>query len=105
MRSPRLLIGRLRRSFDVVHRRAQDGGRARLHEWLSSGRIKGFAMAYLGMRDERLPVPLVDLVSRESVTSCGTNFAAMSRYDLELLSTRGEQLLRSLLPLYCPELT
>jgi NTE family protein len=105
MRSPHLLIGRLRRSFDVVHRRAQDGGRAQLHEWLSSGHIKGFAMAYLGLRDERLPVPLVDLVPRASVTSCGTNFAAMGQDDLERLSARGEQLLRSLLPVYCPELT
>jgi NTE family protein len=105
LRSPRLLIGRLWRSFDVVHRRAQDAGRARLHEWLAAGRIDGFVMAYLGMRDERLSVPISDLVPRESVAGYGTNFSAMEAADLERLSTRGEQLLRSLLPIHCLQLT
>ena len=103
-RAPRFLPGRLSRSFDVVHRRAQDNGRARLHEWAATGRIRGFVMAYLGMRDDRLPIPLADLVPRETVARFGTNFAGMSNESIELLASRGEQLVRSLLPAYCPEL-
>jgi NTE family protein len=61
-------------------------------------------MAYLGMRDDQLPVPIADLVPRQSVASYGTNFAAMSQTNVDLLATRGEQLVRSLLPIYCPEL-
>lgn len=105
LRSPHFALGRLHRSFDVVHQRAQDGGRARLHEWVAAGRIKGFVMAYLGMRDDRMPIPVADLVPRHAVASYGTDFAAMSQTNIELLSTRGEQLVRSLLPIYCPDLT
>ncbi len=103
-RSPHFWPRRVARSFDIVHRKAQDSGRARLHEWAANGRIDGFVMAYLGMRDDRLPVPIADLVPRDSVASYGTNFAAMSQKNLDLLSARGEQLIRSLLPLYCPQL-
>jgi len=61
-------------------------------------------MAYLGMPDHHLPVPIADLVPREAVARYGTNFARMSHENLDLLSTRGEQLVRSLLPVYCPDL-
>jgi predicted acylesterase/phospholipase RssA len=104
LNAPHFLLGRVRRSFDIVHRRAQDSGRARLHEWASTGRIDGFVMAYLGMPDYRLPVPIADLVPRDAVATYGTNFAAMSQANLDLLSTRGEQLVRSLLPVYCRDL-
>jgi len=104
LRTPHFLPGRVTRSFDIVHRRAQDSGRARLHEWAATGRISGFLMAYLGMPDHHLPVPIADLVPREAVARYGTNFARMSHENLDLLSTRGEQLVRSLLPVYCPDL-
>lgn len=104
MRSPHFLLGRLIRSFDIVHRRAQNGARARLHEWMAAERIKGFVMAYLGMADDRLPIPIADLVPREVVASYGTNFSAMAQRDLDLISGRGEQLMRSLLLVYCPDL-
>jgi len=103
-RSPRFVLGRAGRAFDIVHARAQNGGRARLHEWAESGAISGFVMAYLGMRDDRLPKPVDGLVRRESVAAYPTNFAAMSQENLKLLSRRGEQLVRALLPIYCPEL-
>jgi NTE family protein len=104
MRSPHFLLGRLSRSFDIVHRRAQNGARARLHEWMAAERINGFVMAYLGMADENLPIPIADLVPREAVASYGTNFSAMAHRDLDLISGRGEQLMRSLLLVYCPDL-
>jgi hypothetical protein len=49
------------RSFDIVHRCAQDAGRARLHQAAQAGQLDGFVLAYLALRDERLPVPLADL--------------------------------------------
>lgn len=104
LRSPHFLPLRLARAFEVVYRRAQDGGRTRLHEWAASGKIHGFVMAYLGMPDHRLASPIADLVPRERVGHYGTNFSPMSGQDLDAISTRGEQLIRSLLPLYCRRL-
>jgi NTE family protein len=103
-KAPHFLASRAARAFEIVHQRAQYGGRARLHEWASTGRLNGFVMAYLGMRDDRLPVPLADLAPRDLVATYPTNLAAMSQCDLDLLSTRGEQLIRTLLPIYCPDL-
>ncbi|RZU36722.1 NTE family protein [Streptomyces sp. BK022] len=99
-KAPHFFAGRLRRSFEVVHRKNQDAGRARLHEWGAAGRIDGFTLAYLGMQDHRLPAPPADLVPRERVASYPTNFAAMNRADFTAVTTRGEQLTRALLPLY-----
>ncbi|MGP3750101.1 hypothetical protein [Streptomyces sp. IBSNAI001] len=79
--------GRLSRPFATVHRKAQDSARARLHEWAASGRIAGFALAYPEMKDDRLPAP-------------PTNFAAMARSDFETITIRGEQLMRTVLPMY-----
>jgi hypothetical protein len=66
---PHLWPRRVARGFDVVHRRAQDAGRARLHHAAAAGQLDGFVLAYLGMRDERLPVPLVDLLPRHQVAA------------------------------------
>lgn len=102
LRSPRFLIDRNVRAFEVTHAQAQNSGRGRLHEWGRAGDIAGFVMAYLGMRDENLPVPVADLVPRHAVDQYPTNFDAMSAADLEALSIRGEQLIRTLLPYYTP---
>jgi NTE family protein len=101
---PHLWPHRVARSFDVVHRRAQDAGRARLHHAAEAGQLDGFVLAYLGMRDERLPAPLADLVHRDQVAGFPTDFKAMAQADLDLLALRGEQLVRTLLPTYCPKL-
>ena len=102
LRSPRFLIGRNVRAFEVTHAQAQNSARGRLHEWGRASDIAGFVMAYLGMRDENLPVPVADLVPRHAVDQYPTNFDAMSTADLEALSIRGEQLIRTLLPYYTP---
>ncbi len=102
--TPHLWAQRVARSFDVVHRRAQDAGRARLHQAAEAGQLDGFVLAYLGMRDERLPAPLADLVPRDRVAGYPTNFKAMTQAELDLLALRGEQLVRTLLPAYCPQL-
>jgi NTE family protein len=95
---------RMRRSFDVTYRRAQDASRARLHDAAAAGLIQGFVHAYLGMPDTRLPVPVVDLVPAEVVRRYPTDFRAMSQSDLDAISLRGEQLTRTLLAHYCPAL-
>ena len=100
MKAPHFMLGRLSRSFATVHRKAQDSARSRLHEWAASGRIDGFALAYLGMKDGRLPAPPADLVPRSAVAGYPTNFAAMAHSDFEAIALRGEQLMRTVLPIY-----
>lgn len=95
---------RLRRSFEAVHRRAQDAARGRLHEAAEAGRVRGFVQAYLGMDDTRLPVPVADLVPAEEIRSYPTDFRAMADTDIDAISLRGEQLTRTLLAHYCPDL-
>ncbi|MFJ3800007.1 hypothetical protein ACIPSJ_27460 [Streptomyces sp. NPDC090088] len=71
-----------------------------MHEWAASGCIDGFALAYLGMKDHRLPAPPADSVPRSAVATYPTNFAAMTRTHFGAITTRGEQLMRSVLPMY-----
>lgn len=100
----RFLPTRLARSFSVTHRKSQDGGRGRFHQAVRAGELRGFVHAYLGMPDARLPVPVADLVPHERTRGYGTNFKARSAEDLRAITTRGEQLTRTLLHHYCPEL-
>lgn len=100
----RLWPARMARSFNVTHRKSQDGGRARLHQAVRAGELRGFVHAYLGMPDARLPQPVADLVSHQRTRSYGTNFRAMQVEDLDAIATRGEQLTRTLVHHYCPEL-
>lgn len=103
-RAARFLVSRLSKSFDITYSKTQDASRARIHEAASSGQISGFVHAYLGMRDQNLPRPLPDLVSRERVDGYPTNFAAMTDENLTAVAVRGEQLTRSLLAHYHPDL-
>lgn len=89
---PNFMLGRLKRSFEIAHNRNQDGSRARVHELASAGLVEGVVYSYLGMRDERLPVPVASLVPREAVAAYPTNFAIMTAGDLHMISTRAEQL-------------
>jgi NTE family protein len=100
----RLLGPRLKRAADIIHIRAQDAGRAWLHNAAGAGTIAGFIHAYLGMRDRNLPIPVPDLVPRENVASTRTNFRAMPAELRDLVARRGEQLTSALLDHYQPEL-
>lgn len=95
---------RVKRSFEVVHRRVQDSTMNRLHYLKETGAIKGFVLPYLGQIDERLPWKPSVLVSRAEVIGYPTNFAAMNEKWIDRLSDRGEQLTRCLLSQYLPEL-
>jgi NTE family protein len=95
---------RLRRSFETVHRRAQDAARNKLHDAATTGKIRGFVHAYLGMHDDRLPIPISDLIPATAVRAYPTDLHAMRPDDLTALTLRAEQLTRTLLAHYCPEL-
>jgi NTE family protein len=95
---------RMQRSFETTFRKNLNGGYARLHAWRTSGRIRGFVFPYLGQQDDELPYTPPDLVRREEVIGYPTDFSPMSDQDIDLLSTRGEQLTRILIQHYCPNL-
>lgn len=104
-RSPaRFMVGRLAQSFDITHTKSQDAARSRVHSARENAELKGFVHVYLGMRDERLPIPLADLVLRTVVQKYPTNFAPMRAADLDAIAIRGEQLTRTLLNAYTPDL-
>lgn len=103
-RAPNFMLRRLKRSFEIAHTRNQDGSRARVHELASAGLLDGVIYSYLGMRDERLPVPIANLVPRSAVAAYPTDFAKMNARDLEAITTRAEQLTRTLIDFYCPTL-
>ncbi|MGO8049820.1 patatin-like phospholipase family protein [Rhizobium leguminosarum] len=84
--------GRVARSFGAVHRKAQDAVYQRLHKYVETGELDAFGMIYLGQQDSRLPFRSHDLTSREEVKDYPTDFAPMSTKNMELLTSRGEQL-------------
>lgn len=100
----RFLTGRLAQSFDITHTKSQDAARNRIHLAGQQSEITGFIHVYLGLQDHRLPTPLADLIPRSAVHSYPTNFAAMTQEDLQALALRGEQLTRTLITAYTPEL-
>lgn len=95
---------RVKRSFEVVHRRVQDNAMSHLHLLKESGRLRGFAMPYLGQQDASLPVPPPVLVPREKVITYPTDFAAMPDQWINDLADRGEQLTRALVSYYLTDL-
>lgn len=95
---------RIRRSFEVVHRRVQDSTMNRLHHLKDSRLIQGFAMPYLGQQDAALPMKITNLIPREAVVDYPTDFGAMRMEWIQRLSDRGEQLTRALLMEYLPHL-
>jgi NTE family protein len=102
--APRFILGRLKQAFAITHTAAQDAARSKLHAARERDQIKGFVHAYLGMKDERLPVPVADLVRREEVDTYRTDFRKMRADPLGKIAARAEQLTGALLCYYCPEL-
>lgn len=100
----RFMINRLAQSFDITHSKSQDAARSRIHAMGAGSEVKGFIHAYLGMRDDRLPTPVADLVSREVVRTYPTNFAPMNSANLARIVIRGEQITRALINAYTPDL-
>jgi predicted acylesterase/phospholipase RssA len=103
-RSPVGWASRQIRVFEATHRKLQDGARGELHRLAENGDLRGFLLPYLGQRDSQIPYPPLNLVPREAVVDYPTDFDAMSDANIELLSKRGEQLTRTVMATYCPEL-
>ncbi len=95
---------RMKRSFESVYRKVQDGGKGDLFLHGAGGSLTGFAMPFLGQNDNVLPIKPADLVTRDQVVDYPTDLSAMSKRDLLLLATRGEQLTRLLIAEHCPEI-
>jgi integrative and conjugative element protein (TIGR02256 family) len=95
---------RMVRSFQSVFRKAQNATQNRLHSLAAASQIRGFLLAYLGQIDHRLPYAPVDLVGREEVYEYPTDFSPMCIEDINRISKRGEQITRTLVTYYCPEL-
>ena len=96
--------GRVARSFEAVHRKAQDATYWRLHKFAETGELDGFGMVYLGQQDTKLPWAPSDLIRRDEVKNYPTDFAPMSAKNLELLVKRGEQLTHVIVDHYLPGL-
>lgn len=103
-KTPTLWPSRMKRSFESTFRKAQDGGRSRLHQALATGDLQGLLLPYLGQQDRNLIDPPRDLVPRDAVIAYPTNFSAMSAQDLERLAKRGEQLTRLAMDTHLPDL-
>ncbi|WP_419861214.1 ThiF family adenylyltransferase [Candidatus Palauibacter sp.] len=95
---------RMHRSFLTVFRKMQDATRNRLHRLAHLGDISGFALSYLGQRDNTLPWIPPGLPRRADVQNYPTDFAAMKREDIDRLALRGELLTRFLAAYYLPDL-
>ena len=95
---------RMYRSFLAVFRKVQDATRKRLRYFVDDGKISGFALCYLGQKDDALPWVPAELPTRDEVRDYPTDFAAMSRADIDRLALRGEILTRLLVAYYLPEL-
>ena len=78
--------------------------RKRLHYFADDGKISGFALCYLGQKDNALPWVPAELPTRDAVRDYPTDFAAMSRADIDRLALRGEILTRLLVAYYLPGL-
>lgn len=103
-KAARFMTGRLAQSFGITHTKAQDAARGRIHQAGQNAELTGFLHVYLGTHDDRLPTPPADLVPRSRVRAYPTNFAAMQAEDLDALAVRGEQLARTLINAYTPDL-
>lgn len=95
---------RMKRSFESVFRKAHDATRKRLHEHAAQGRLKGFILPYLGQQDHRLPYIPAGLVRRSEIAGYPTDFSPMSDEMIRKIANRGEQLTRTLISQYTPDL-
>ena len=104
-RYPLWWAGRMKRSFESVHRKVQDTAKGLIYRHGDLGNLKGFVLPFLGQNDNQLRgiVPL-DLVRREDVIDYPTNFSKMPNDDIKRISRRGEQLTRMMIEAHTPEI-
>lgn len=91
-------------TVNTIHRRTHSMAFDLLHRLAQTQQIKGFLLPYLGQQDDKLPAPPPDLVPRQATFDYPTDFSPMSTEDISKISLRGEQLTRSLIETYHPDL-
>lgn len=101
---PYYMKSRMSQSYNTTFRKRQDGIKKDLHEYLNSGKIDGFIFSYLGQNDKALPYLPSNFITNDQVNSYPTNFKAMSKEAIELISGRGEQLTKLLISHYNPNI-
>jgi len=97
-------VSRMLGVYTTTFDRTQFASMTRLHELKANGKIRAFALSYLGQRDDRLPSKPPNLIAREEVHTYPTDFFAMSDEWIEKLLMRGEQLTNLLVREYMPDL-
>lgn len=85
-------MSRMEAAFESVFARAQNFATKRLFDLKESGRLKGFLLPYLGQKDSNLKLDSNILVSEKRTAGYPTNFSKMTDEWIELLVTRGEQI-------------
>jgi NTE family protein len=88
---------RMKRSFESVYRKVQDGGKSDLFQHAARGTLRGLVLPFLGQNDEAFPIRPPNLVPRDAIIRYPTNFSPMSEHDIALITKRGEQLTRLLI--------
>jgi len=101
---PYWLLPRLSSVTSVMFRKLQDSGYSSLHLQKNAGLIQGFALAYLGEDDSKVPERNHDFVPRERTVDYPTDFSPMAREDMEAICLRGKQLMTAMIKRYCSEL-
>lgn len=100
IRPPYLWPERVAAAASTTHRRSQNSARSKLFALERTGELDAFVTAFLGMSDSRIPYAPSDLIPRDSAVSYPTDFSPMKEEDIEMLSTRGEQIMGRLAAYY-----
>ena len=99
-RPPYLWPERVAAAASTTHRRSQNSARSKLFALERAGELDALVTAFLGMSDSSIPYAPTDLVPRDSAVSYPTDFSPMKQEDIEMLSTRGEQIMGRLAAYY-----
>lgn len=86
--------------FSSLMRRVRSMNFKVLHEYERTGEIKGFVLSCLSCEDEKIFAADDNFVPYAKVADYPTDFGKMKKEDIELLSSRGEQITDKLIKRY-----
>jgi NTE family protein len=102
---PSTFYRRISQTFETVFKKGQDAAMNRLFMHQKKGSMKGFMLAYLGMKDEELDASVVPegFIGRRLVMGYPTDFSAMKKKNIRLLTERGRQVTNAVLAMHLPK--
>lgn len=102
---PGTFYRRISQTFETVFKKGQDAAMNRLFMHQKNGNMKGFMLAYLGMKDEELDRAVVPdgFIGRRLVMGYPTDFCAMKKKNIRLLTERGRQVTNAVLAMHLPK--